>query len=953
MHTSRNDPVLVWRRARLAMVLMTVGLLCACGGGGGAEPAAPPPAPAPPPPPASNSFTLSGSIQVADVSTVDTDTNDPNQTGFVPNDEPGTAQPLTSPITVVGAVNLVGKGPAAGRNFGVGDIEDWFRVSLKAGQVVELLVGLSASATNDADLCVVSTDAQNVACSAGTSERECVRAVADGDYYVVVDEFDSSSVYNLRISAPGAGVACSTEVAPASARVDGQLLAVQRPVSPGVQGALAQSASPRALALGRVREGGARVQAALAGGLPVDVIDLPATSAGRAAALAALAGSAAPGTAAARKRVLAANPALRDSRAAANADAAAAADRVWSQVHAWRYAKALLMQGGYLAVEPNWLVQTQAALVGPWPPQDVRVSAQRWHYEQIGLPAAMQALLAMNPQPTQRPVVAVLDDGVMLDHPDIAPQLLGRGRAFASVTTAGDNDRAEGESLAGSSDDSFHGSHVAGTAVAATFDTGNNSFGAGVAPMAQLLPVRVFRPDGRASSLDVAEGILYAARLANRSGNLPPRRADVINMSLGASSYVACPATYQAAITAARNAGVIVVAAAGNSGHNDRNEPARVSAPANCSGVLAVAATDALRRQTRYSNSGDELALSAPGGDGSQRTNGSGTPDSVFSAWGAFDAGGVRRSGFIGIDGTSMASPHVAGVMALMRWVNPDLTPAQVDNLLQSGQLTDDLGAAGKDAVFGWGLLNARKAVDAALASRGAPAPAATPVVATPSTLDFGSVATQITLRLAAAGLSNERVTGVSSDSAAVAVVAGQVNANGQGDYSVRLDRSRVGAATASYFPRLTVQLTPSRSFTVQLAFTVVAAGGAGSAAGGNVGPVYVLVYDPDTDMVRSTQAAFANGRYSWQLSNYSGSRAVVAAGTDLDADDIVCQLAEVCGGYPVLSTDEAMTITLTGHRSGLDFSVSPLTDAAASALLAPSTATHAATVLKNARLRR
>jgi len=917
---------------------MTLALMAACGGGGGGEsPASPPPPP--PPPPAPTSFTLSGSIQAADVSTVDSDTNDPNQTGFVPNDEPASAQDLTSPVTVVGAVNLVGKGPAAGRNFSVGDSEDWFRVSLKAGQVVELLVGLSAGATNDADLCVVSTDAQSVACSTNVTERECVRAVADGDYYVVVDEFDSSSVYNLRISAPGAGVACSTEVAPASARVGGQLLAVHRSPSTGV-GTVAAAA--RTQALGRVRAGGARVQTAAEGGLPVDVIDLPPTAAGRAAALATLRGTAA------RQQALAAALAQRDPPATAD-------DRTQSlrsQLHLWRYAKALQHQGGYQAVEPNWLVQTQAALVGDWPPGDVRVSAQRWHYEQIGLPAAMQALVAMNPQPTQRPVVAVLDDGVMLDHPDIAPQLLSRGRAFASVTTAGDSDRAEGESLANGSDDSFHGTHVSGTATAATFDTGNSSFGAGVAPMAQLLPVRVFGPGGRASTLDVAEAIRYAAQLGNRSGLVPPRRADVINMSLGAASYLACPATYQAAITAARNAGVIVVAAAGNSGHNDRNQAARVSAPANCQGVLAVAATDALRRQTRYSNSGDELALAAPGGDGSQRSNGSGTPDSVFSAWGAFDAGGARRSGFIGIDGTSMASPHVAGVMALMRWVNPAITPAQVDNLLQSGQLTDDLGAAGKDAVFGWGLLNARKAVDAALASLGAPAPAATPVVATPSTLDFGATVTQMTLRLAAAGLNHEQVIGISSDAAAVTVQATQVNAQGHGDYTVRLDRSRVGTATASYFPRLTVQLSPSRSFTVQLAFTVVPAGG-GAAVGGNVGPVYVLVYDPDTERVRSTQAVFANGRYSWQLTNYTGTRAVVAAGTDLDADDLVCQLAEVCGGYPVLSTDEAMTITLTGHRSGLDFSVSPLTDASASTLAGPPSATGAVAALQRARLRR
>lgn len=913
------------------MATAVLAALGACGGGGdggGTTPAPPPPvSPPPPPPPPPSSFTLGGTIRAADVSTVDSDTNDPNQTGFSANDTPGTAQVITSPITVVGAVNLVRQGPTAGRNYTVGDEYDWFRLPLKAGQVVELFVGLPSGASNDADLCVVSTNAQNVACSVSTTQRECVRAVADGDYYVVVAEFSSASVYNLRVSAPGAGVPCDVEVAPASSMVPGQLLATHR----SVQAALAASAQRqlRTQSHALARAGGATVLAAEPQGLAVDVVQLPTGPTGRTAARAALAAldpQRAMAAQAQRKQVLAAER--------GSADTAPLAEELAEAVAFFRYAKALQAAGGYAAVEPNWLMERLAAPVGTFPPADDRYSSQRWHYEQIGLPAAMDSLRAMSPQPTQRPIVAVLDDGVMLDHPDLAPQLTGPGRTFASNTTTGDGDLANGETVARSSDDSFHGSHVAGTAVAATFDSGATSFGAGVAPMAQLLAVRVFRNDGRASSLDVAEGIRYAAGLSNRSGFVPARRADVINMSLGSTTYVACPSVYQNAISAARAAGVVVVVAAGNSGRNDLGQAARVSAPANCTGAWAVSATEAQRRLSYYSNTGNELSIAAPGGDTSQRSNGSGSPDGIFSAWGAFQ-GSTRVSSFKGIQGTSMASPHVAGVVALMRWVNPALTPDQIDTMLAAGQLTDDIGTAGRDTSFGFGLVNARKAVDAARNTLGGTPPPVqnTPVVANPSTLDFGASATQLTLRIAAAGSTNERVLSVTDDSPAVSVSATTVDANGLGDYTVRVDRSQVPVGAASYFPRITVQLSPTRSFTVQLAFTT-AVGGT-PAGGGNVGPLYVLVLNPDTNAVRQVRPSFANGRYSWQLTGYTGSRAIIAAGSDLDNDGLICQLAEVCGGYPILSTDDAMTIDITGNRSDLDFTVEPSTDSSAAAMAA------------------
>jgi serine protease len=175
----------------------------------------------------------------------------------------------------------------------------------------------------------------------------------------------------------------------------------------------------------------------------------------------------------------------------------------------------------------------------------------------------------------------------------------------------------------------------------------------------------------------------------------------------------------------------------------------------------------------------------------------------------------------------------------------------------------------------------------------------------------------------------------MTSDSPAISAEPLVVDAQGRGDWRVRVDRSRVPATTASYFPQLNVQLSPARSVPVQLAFTVVAADAA--SRGGDVGPVYVLVLDPDNNRLREVRASFADGRYSWRINGYTGTRAIIVAGTDLDADDLICQPAEVCGGFPVLGTVESMTVPITGTRLDLDFGLLPRTDASAARLGRPS----------------
>src|SRR5690606_32872778 len=127
-----------------------------------------------------------------------------------------------------------------------------------------------------------------------------------------------------------------------------------------------------------------------------------------------------------------------------------------------------------------------------------------------------------------------------------------------------------------------------------------------------------------------------------------------------------------------------------------------------------------------YSNVGVENFIAAPGGDTARSTTGTGLPDGIYSTTASVD-GGNRLPTYGFLQGTSMATPHVAGVLALMRWVDPDLTAQAIEDLVRGGAIVDDLGDPGRDSEFGYGLINARKAVEAALASAGGPAPIPAP----------------------------------------------------------------------------------------------------------------------------------------------------------------------------------------------------------------------------------
>jgi serine protease len=867
--------------------------LAGCGGGGGgapgndARPQGGDPVPV-------DGWTLSGTLYVDERSAVDIDTaNGYQNDGTVRNDDVGTAQVLPVPVSLVGSVNQPYAGGKYGRFWYVGDPQDVYKVQLQAGQVIELDFSAPVG-SNDLDM-VVQDSAENVLADASdsSSQHHCIMVSAAGTYYVTVHARVGASGYNLRIGAPGEGGSCATVASANTAMVPGQVLALPNP-STGAGGASSRLQS-------QSLNGGATAQE----GVPV-LLTLPASATARQQAIVS--------TLAASSFRLASAAALQAGSASVSSPLSLALDTI-------AYAKALKASGQYLYAEPNRRMTTNQAMVGLFPPNDRNYPDQRWHYEQINLPAAMARLVSLSPLPATRPIVAVVDSGIVSDHPDLAPQV-AEGRSFVSIHAQGDGNSTSGDDPSPSwREPVFHGSHVAGTIAAATFD---GIGAAGVAPMAQLMPLRVFSPElAGASDYDIIQALRFAAGLNNDAGASPRRKADVINLSLGRSAP--CTEAFRQTIEAVRGQGVIVVAASGNDAHNDRNQAVAVGMPANCPGVVAVGALNAARQQASYSQSGAALKVVAPGGDTIVSPNGSVSADLVFSTVGAF-RGDVRVPAIGGLMGTSMAAPHVSGVIALMKYVYPALSPQQLDTLLQSGSLTDDLGSAGWDSVNGHGLINARKAVDAALSlANGGVLPRLDGQVAiSPSALDFGAFRDLLDIELMLTADTDEKVQRITSDDPALSVRAVSTSSvTGLGTYRVTLDRSLW--SVGSHFANLTVRTSTGREITVPVSGTRQVNGV--SAQSVSLGSVFVVIIDADTSqMAGYAVVSPVNGRYAWQVSGIKSKSVYVLAGGDLDANSYFCESGEPCGAYPLLR-QQLTPIALSGNRQDLNFTISPLSN--------------------------
>ncbi|TWT27868.1 S8 family serine peptidase [Planomicrobium sp. CPCC 101110] len=263
----------------------------------------------------------------------------------------------------------------------------------------------------------------------------------------------------------------------------------------------------------------------------------------------------------------------------------------------------------------------------------------QYHHKSIGTARAWDITLG-----SPEVIVAIIDDGIDLNHIDLKNQIVSHHNMVEGKTFT------KGE----------HGTHVAGIIAGVV---NNKAGGAGVAPKTKIMAIDVFDRDYALIS-DIVEGIYKAV-----DGG-----ADVINMSLG--SYAPSTAL-ETAVQYAYNKGVVVVAAAGNDALSDSHYPSSYK------NVISVASTTSEDKQSDFSNYGPTVDLAAPGTD-------------IFST--------LPNNAYGWMSGTSMASPVIAGVAALLKAKEPLLTNKEIANRLFL--TAKDLGVAGKDVKYGYGRVN-------------------------------------------------------------------------------------------------------------------------------------------------------------------------------------------------------------------------------------------------------
>ncbi len=823
-------------------------------------------------PPSGGSFQVTGTVLPAAASFVDGDVNDPFAP-FTPNDgqdgdtvEPSAAdqaaaQLLDVPSSLGGFANQPGAGPP-GRSRVSGDISDYYRVSLAAGQVITLQL---EPQFGDLDLFLYDQAGSFVDGSNGVSDFETLAVADPGEYIVEVWAAAGGSAYVLTLGQPIPAL----QGRPRPPRfsddfVPGELLVTLD--------ARAEEVRARGLAAA-AQDFGADLGMSARGGAPDREM------------LFALAESAS-----ARSRTLrgldrapkADRGPLRPAPASLDAEGALKFDTLMAR-------KALRGRPDVATADLN---HVRRPLFTP----DDEFLGFQWHYPLINLPTAWNVTRGASDV-----VVAVIDTGVLLAHPDLAGQLVAGYDFISNVFNAADGDGIDpnpddvGDG-AGGTPSSFHGTHVAGTVAAAT----DNALGvAGVAGDARVMPLRVLGING-GTDYDIIQAVRFAARLSNDSNTLPAAAADVINLSLGGPGF---NQTSQNTYDLARAEGLIVVAAAGN---ENSSAP---SYPAAYDGVVSVSAVDQNRNRSYYSNFGSRIDVAAPGGDTTVDRDGDGYVDGVLSTLGD-DLGDFFYAFY---QGTSMAAPHIAGVAALMKSVAPTMLDADsFDALLASGALTDDLGAPGRDDIYGHGLIDAAAAVQAAEDLEDGTPPVLDPVLrVSPGALNFGAVLTSLDVAVSNGGDGSVGTVTASDDRAWLSVAPNAVDGDGIGTWTISVDRS--GESDGTYNGTVTFMSTPN-DIEVGVVMQVGAAGQS------SLGIVYVLLRDPETraTVYQDDVSQEPDGSYPFEFAAVEVGDYLLSAGSDLDNDFALCHTGEACGGYPTLDLQSELRVD--GNRSGLDF---------------------------------
>lgn len=520
----------------------------------------------------------------------------------------------------------------------------------------------------------------------------------------------------------------------------------------------------------------------------------------------------------------------------------------------------------------------------------------QWHYPAMNLPAAWDLS-----QGSSSVVVAVVDTGGV-PHPDLDPRTVAGIDLISDPAMAQDGDGRDEDPTDLGGDlpngrSSWHGTHVAGTVGAAT----HNEIGvAGVDWNARLQHVRVLGKGG-GTTFDIAAGMNWAV-----GGSVPGVRvnatpASVVNLSLGGTGPKS--QAYQEMIDLGVGRGAVFVVAAGNN-----NEDTANTTPCNQDRVICVGATRVSGKRSSFSNFGAEVDVMAPGGELAEDLNGDGLPDGILSTFRSADG----QPSFDFQQGTSMAAPHVSGLVALMRALNEGLQHAHVESLLKSTAHPNSKCDEG----CGAGGVNAYAAVAAAMGRNHAGPPK---LAVTTSELFLSSTAPAVigisntggealTVVATAEGAQGHRLSFPSGSSLSVQPgrtaalqVAGNLVGLAPGIHAASIKlASNGGVVTVNV--RLSAA-APARSRPAVVALVYEDAQGEWQVAGG--GPV----------------SAADGYRYRFDV---APGRYYVLAGIDDDEDGEFFEPGEPVGLYRSFADPVAVTVTRGQTLGGVDFALVP-----------------------------
>lgn len=868
-----------------------------------------------------DTFTISGSVQIDLDSAVDSDVEARVNSNFTTtNNSPSSAQPITNPVVLGGYVSgSEGRYSTRGQSndnldFLV-DSSDFFIVSLSENQQVSLSVFYAdaeheANGENpqnlDIDLALFTVNDTTAAIAEVTlnqEEAQSLQAPADGEYIIAVQAAINSAptLYTLSVSPLVAGP--THNVANLNANF-----------KPGHVLVKFREAEPESSVPGDSRASAASFAASNASSIAPSVSGLKhRRKMGKQTHLFTLDQAQTSGVGA----------------LAMDSDDLGVSAVMEKKLQTLQLIESLRQRDDVVYAEPDYYLQASALIEDPSDILDSQYSRQ-WNMEMINAAAAWRVSSGryLNENDIYVPIrIAVIDTGIHAVHEDLdKDEYLGLVDGYDFVSDVNN----DGDSFPGRDNDpndesaNHHGSHVAGIIAAEANNTGVR----GVAYDAAIMPLRALGENGFGLTSDIVSAILYAAGEVDPEAGQAGHAADIINLSLGSSDP---SETFRESIELALAKGIIVVAAAGNSGQ------AVLEYPAAYSGVIGVGAVTPDYAHALYSNRGSFIDVAAPGGR-SQNQSHVVDGDGVLSTsdWGL----GVDTDDYYQeLHGTSMAAPHVSGVAALMKALDPTMDNLAFQSFIDSGDITDDLFEDRPNPYtvdeyrdrFGAGLINALKAVEMVNGDT----PIEDALLWFPSTFRFSGNDSHASLLLSNPGKAGhvfvERV-GFSENETAPdwAFISefpdGVDQSTGLGRYEVEIDRSQLLEDTLY---STEIHITYRINGVLETPVVVDLFASKTTQGDDTVGNLQVFLLentaveeaDPgqNASIFRIIGGVLEEGVYHFEFNNVPPGEYYLQASTDNDGDYRFMDQGEAQGVYPEVNNPSVLSV-VDDDISGVEF---------------------------------